>query len=57
MFGREVTVDGVKIWVACMPDTPLSEVLYQASCKQRLMENPFALLDKGANYVPNQPSS
>ena len=31
MFGRDVTIDGRRIFVTCSPSTPLSEVLRRAA--------------------------
>jgi hypothetical protein len=33
MFGREVTIDGRRIFVTCTPRTPLSEVLRRAAAQ------------------------
>lgn len=39
MFGRAVTVDGREVWVWCVPDTPLSEVLERAAAVLRREEH------------------
>lgn len=47
MFGRTVTVDGKEFFVACCPDTPLSEVLERAAV---LASREVALNEFGQRY-------
>lgn len=48
MYQKLVVVDGVKIWVSCTPETPLSDILRRAATQieRSLLERAAARTDQ-----------